>query len=229
MAQGVKAAWRAGKFIGKKRPDYAAIGAKARGRKRSREAIERTRKGVARAWRRGLYSTAAAVANRRAAQLKRTDKRGRSVDFLNEIRAKRDLEKLRPRWSENMKRLRAKWTKTGKLEEIKLKQRAKVIGSHGFGRNRRGNPSHPSAKFWRIRSPYGEVFEFSNLCEWVRQNLWRFLDERPECRLPFAVRVRHGVGATFFPRRRNAATHYKGWVAVGVYEKRADPLARNIE
>lgn len=227
QAEGVKAAWADGKYEGKTRPNYEAIAAKNRGKKRSQEAIEATRKAVKEAWSRGAYAKPETVEKRKRHLTKlHAQSTGAPREHLDRIRAQRDLDKLRPVWRDNMKANVEKWRKDGTMQKNCDANRKRLYGGHGQGKNKRGSLEHSNAKTWRIRSPLGEVFEFVNCREWVRQNIHRFQDYRPESRMPFTLRVSHGLKNIRKPKHANAPTHYQGWMTLAAWE-RSDLLGRD--
>ncbi len=214
-------------FKAAKRPDYLAIAAELRGRKRSPEAIEATRAGVKKAWANGAYSNPQTLEKRRAhlARLAVTNK-GASADRMREIGAMIDMDKLRPILSKTMKANVEKWRNNGTLQKNADWNRKRLMGGHGQGRNKRGSLEHSKAKAWRIRSPLGAVYEFVNCSEWVRRNTHLFHDYRPESGMPFWLRVTSGLKNIRKPKYANAPTHYQGWTTLAALE-RGDLLGRD--
>ncbi|MEY2500588.1 MAG: hypothetical protein QOI07_922 [Verrucomicrobiota bacterium] len=225
QSTGLKRAWASGKFRHMKRPDYKAIGAKNRGKKRPTAAIEATRKGVKAAWERGVYNKPETVA-KRTAHLKSLPRPGASRQQMDKIRAMRDLDALRPAFSAAMKKRVKQWKKDGTWDRIREAHCKKLLGSHGFGRGKRGRLDHYAAKRWVVRDPYGNVHLFDNLNEWSRRNEELFHDDRPGARLPFAQRISAGI-KHLSHKRVNNPTSYKGWVLVSSSEQTADPLGRD--
>jgi hypothetical protein len=135
----------------------------------------------------------------------------------SKARAARDMKKLKAensvRMADNMK----KWKATGKLDEIRRK-----------AGNASGMLDHLSAKVWIIRDPYGNIFKFSNLAEWARQNENRFRDDRPESKAPFWKRIAGGI--TDLLKKDGKSCSYRGWTAVSKLELKeggADLLGRD--
>ncbi len=227
QSEGLARAWQEGKFNNVRRPDYKAIGEKLRGRERSLKAREATAAGVKKAWRNGAYSNPETRA-KHLENLKRLAKtnKGAPAARMDQIRALRDMDKLRPILSATMKANSKKWREDGTMQKIVDWNRKRLTGSHGLGRNQWGRLDHSQAKTWEVRSPAGEHFKFTNCREWVRQNLHRFHDYRPESRLPFYIRISAGFKNIWKPRKANAPTHYQGWTTVAVSE-RGDLLGRD--
>jgi hypothetical protein len=97
------------------------------------------------------------------------------------------------------------------------KARARITGSHGFGRGRRDNPNHCSAKAWVIRSPQGITFETQNLLSWCRSNANLFVEHTPAAKSPIWLRAFGGLGKQhcgLAPRKQ-----WFGWVLVSVVEQ----------
>ena len=227
QAAGLKRAWEEGKFKDAKPLDYNAISAKNRGRKRPASATEATREGVKKAWARGAYDKPE-TQRKRLEHLQRLAQtsEGAPAVFMAKIRAMRDMDKLRPILSDTMKASVEKWRADGTMQKNADRNRKRLTGGHGQGINKLGSLDHSMAKTWKIRSPIGEVFEFVNCREWVRQNIHRFHDYHPESRMPFNLRVAHGLANIRKPKRENASTHYQGWMTLGAWEKR-DLLGRD--
>lgn len=227
QAEGMRKAWADGKFLGKRRPNYISIAEKNRGKKRPKMAIEATRIGVKKAWANGVYNKPETVKKRRRhlARLALTNT-GASKEFMDRIRSCRNMEKLRPKLRETMRKNLQRWKETGELEQFRLRQRKALLGKHGFGKSKRGSLEHPMAKSWAVRSPFGQVFTFVNAREWVRKNIHRFNDERPQSKMPFWHRVSSGLKNIAHPRRPNSPTHYQGWTIISLVEKE-DLLGRD--
>ena len=109
--------------------------------------------------------------------------------------------------------------RAGLTEEQESRRRKSISiqrkGTHGFGRSAINNPKHFNAKIWRIRSPFGKYYEFSNLRSWARKNEVLFMpDERPESRLPLWRRAVGGFND--MSRADSKGTHsWRGWTLVG--------------
>lgn len=137
------------------------------------------------------------------------------------------MEKLKKENSARMKASVKRWEESGEIHKYRLAQRKALLGKHGFGKAARGRLDHSSAKWWSIRSPFGEIFEFSNLREWARQNVHRFEDDRPAARMPFWARIACGLKNIYMPKRANAPTTYKGWTTLSISEGERDLLGRD--
>lgn len=99
---------------------------------------------------------------------------------------------------------------------------AKVRGSCGFGRQRRGNPDHAACKEWCVLSPAGVQYRFTNLSEWCRQNEGLFVDPAPGAKRPLWRRAINGICRQAF---HPVACSWAGWVLQNVWERR-DPISR---
>lgn len=133
-------------------------------------------------------------------------------------RQARDWDRLSPIYSKNMANRIGQWKESGRLEDIRRK-----------GRNAKGMLNHISAKVWIIRDPYGNVFRFSNLREWARNNQHRFHDDNPDSKNSFAHRIADGITALL--AKRGISCSYHGWTAVSKSELEsggADLLGRNL-
>ena len=217
QSEGVKKAWAEGRYVGKRRPDYGVIASKNRGRKRPESACKATGAGVKAAWESGAYHTPVAIARREEhLQKLHAANAGATPGQMDVIRAQRDLEKLRPKWRETMKANIKRWKETGEIHQYRARARARLIGGSGFGTGKRGRLDHNAAKYWTIRDPYGRIYEFPNLREWVRQNLNLFNDLRPEARMPFWLRVSSGIKN--LGGKLGKSCSYQGWVLVSVGE-----------
>jgi hypothetical protein len=204
QSEGVRRAYAQGKMQHaiNQTPDFIEKRiCKLRGRKRSEAAIKATSKAVKRAWAQGKYHTQAVINNRKV-NLSRV---GATPERMDVIREMRNMEKLRPIFSDAMKKQTEKWKKSGALEEIRRKAGNAV-----------GMPDHLAAKAWIIRDPYGNTFQFSNLMEWARQNQHRFHDDRPESRAPFWKRIAGGISDLLNKKGRSCS--YRGWTAVSKLE-----------
>jgi hypothetical protein len=102
-------------------------------------------------------------------------------------------------------------------------------GTHGYGKTAINNPKHFKAKIWRIRSPFGKHYEFSNLQAWARENESLFMpDQRPESRLPLWRRAVGGFND--MDRRDNKGQHHwRGWTLVGKEQQEADVFGSEID
>lgn len=99
-----------------------------------------------------------------------------------------------------------KWkNRQRQLEHLRELGRAKE-GGHGGGETKRGIPDHATAKAWIIQDPGGEIFTFSNLAQWLRENLFRFEDENPGSRISHDRRL-----APRFSERKPGEMTAKGW------------------
>lgn len=97
------------------------------------------------------------------------------------------------------------WKESGKLDDIRRK-----------AGNAEGMLDHLSAKVWIIRDPFGNIFKFSNLSEWARQNEHRFVDDRPESKAPFWKRIAGGFCDLL--KKDGKSCSYRGWTAVSNLE-----------
>ncbi len=227
QAEGVKRAWEQGKYKDAKPLDYAAIAEKNRGRKKSESAREATRVGVKKAWANGAYSKPE-TRKKHLEHLQRLAQtnQGAPAARMDQIRAMRDMEKLRPILSATMKTSVEKWRADGTMQKNVDWNRKRLTGGHGLGKNQLGSLEHSQAKVWQIRSPLGVVYEFVNCREWVRRNIHLFHDYRPESRMPFPLRVSSGLKNIREPKHENAPTHYQGWTTLAAFE-RGDLLGRD--
>ena len=131
--------------------------------------------------------------------------------------AARDMEKMKEKNSVRLAAQMKEWKESGKLDEIRRK-----------AGNAQGQLDHLAAKVWIIRDPYGNVFKFSNLAEWARQNEHRFKDDRPESKAPFWKRIAGGI--TDLLKKDGRSCSYRGWTAVSKLELEeggADLLGRD--
>jgi hypothetical protein len=130
---------------------------------------------------------------------------GRPAARMDEIRGLRDMKSLceanRIRLSEQIN----EWKNSGKLEEIRRK-----------AKNAKGMLDHLAAKVWVVRDPYGNIYRFSNLSEWARNNQHLFVDEFPDANLPFWRRIAGGFVDLL--KKNGRSCSYKGWTAVSKLE-----------
>lgn len=117
----------------------------------------------------------------------------------------RDWEKLAPQFSKRMASRMAEWKASGKVDAFRHKA--------GIAK---GMPDHICAKQWHIRSPRGIVYKFSNLAEWARRHQSLFVDDRPESKNPFWMRIAGGI--TDLLKANGRSCSYRGWVAVSKTE-----------
>lgn len=89
---------------------------------------------------------------------------------------------------------------------------AVVVGSHGFGRGKRGIPDHCCAKHWVFESPDGDRYECDNLYEWCRSHEDMFEDDGRDYRMPLWDRAANGIarGASSCDPR----PQWRGWVLI---------------
>lgn len=213
QSEGVKRAWAEGKYVGKNRPDYSAISAKTKGRKRHPEEIEKARAGIKAAWERGVYDKPETL-KKRMDHIRSLKPVGRPPEHMAKIREMRDMDKMKVRNSQMMRELIVKMKESGQYQQLCDARSVKLKNGHGLGKNQRGSLEHSHAKTWKVRDPFGKEYEFINLREWARQNEHLFEDDRPESRMPFAARIAAGLKNIHRPRKPNAPTHYKGWTVV---------------
>jgi hypothetical protein len=72
------------------------------------------------------------------------------------------------------------------------------------------------AKFWRVRSPEGKIYEFTNLRLWARDNCELF--GKPKSELS-AQQIAHGFYSVYMAQRGVGLHHtitYKGWMLLTV-------------
>jgi hypothetical protein len=117
----------------------------------------------------------------------------------------RDWKILSPQYSKQMAAQMKEWKDSGKLEAMRHKA--------GIAK---GMPDHIAAKQWHIRSPRGLVYKFSNLAEWSRRHQGLFVDDRPESKAPFWLRIAGGI--TDLLKANGRSCSYRGWVAVSKSE-----------
>ena len=86
-------------------------------------------------------------------------------------------------------------------------------GSNGFGSNERGNLKHCNACAWRVRSPAGIEYEFTNAREWCRNNEHLFDDKYPESKTPLWLRA-----SNMFSRLNESGCSWCGWTLVASFE-----------
>jgi len=102
-----------------------------------------------------------------------------------------------------------------KLEKIRANAKARK-GMPGTGGCASGE-GNAHAHHWIIRSPRGEIYKFTNLAEWARNNEHLFLpDERPSSKKPLCKRIVTGIGMLFEVNGRCCS--YRGWTAVSRLE-----------
>lgn len=93
--------------------------------------------------------------------------------------------------------------------------------THGWGNMHRDNPEHPTAKWWRIRSPDGVMWEARNLFSWCRANETLFTpDPAPFSKTTLARRAFFGL---------SSHGQWYGWTLVTVFDIEKDPLDRVVE
>lgn len=110
-------------------------------------------------------------------------------------------------------------------EDARLSGNAKQRGKHGSGGTEIDNPNHASAKFYRVRSPLGDVIEAKNLQSFCRKNELLFRSEEIEwAKTPLWKRAAQGLRAN----ARGITCSWHGWTAVCVFDIEADPLARRV-
>lgn len=226
QSEGVRRAWAEGKYVGKPRPDYAAIAEKKRGRKRHPEEVRKTAESLKKWW--SDPKNAETQKKKMLDGLKASGfkGKGRTKEEMDAIRGMRDLEKIREHGKSVMKANVEKWRLDGTMQKNADANRKRLTGCHGQGKNKRGSLEHSNAKLWVIRDPIGRIYKFINAREWVRENISLFEDYHPEARLPFWYRVSAGLKNIAHPRKRNAPTHYQGWTIVSQQEK-GDLLGRD--
>jgi len=114
------------------------------------------------------------------------------------------------------------------LEKLKLRQPvavAKVRGTNGYGRVARGRLDHPAAKLWKVKSPDGQIFKFTNMHNWCRQNEHRFVDSAPSGKSKWGTGPLWNKAARGFKMQVNGRhSHWKGWVVLSVTKDRFNNL-----
>jgi hypothetical protein len=102
-----------------------------------------------------------------------------------------------------------------KLQKIRENAKARK-GMPGTGGSAAGE-GNAHAHHWTIRSPRGEIYKFTNLAEWARNNEHLFLpDERPNSKTKLCKRIVTGIGMLFEVNGRCCS--YRGWTAVSRIE-----------
>ena len=209
-AAGIKRAWADGeKFKTVRHPSPELIekrAAKLRGLKRTDAECEKLSGIIKSAWDRGAYDSEQTRSKWRE-NLKRQGEAldGENKDWMDAIRAKRDMKKLRVENSKKMTLQVQEWKDTGQMDAIRRKA--------GLGKDM---PDHIAAMQWTIRSPNGHVFEFSNLSSWARKNAHLFEDCAPASKSPHWLRIAGGIADLLNAKGRNCS--YRGWVAVSKTE-----------
>ena len=94
----------------------------------------------------------------------------------------------------------------------------KMRGSHNFGRVERGRWDHANACAWRVRSPAGIEYEFTNAREWCRRNESLFVDHYPNSKQPLWLRASNGF--SMMSRNSKPICSWHGWTLVAWFEMR---------
>lgn len=94
----------------------------------------------------------------------------------------------------------------------------KCRGSHAFGRVERGRPDHANACAWRVRSPAGVEYEFTNAREWCRRNESLFVEHYPHSKQPLWLRAANGFSS--LSGNAGKACSWHGWTLVAWFEMR---------
>jgi len=204
-----------------------------RGTKASKERVAKMSAGVAEAWKRGAFL--GSIEKRKKTYAKRRKEIlasrplckcgcGKQVKRAASIYATVKCAPRKKHGAEHMKRMSeardAQWG-AGQSKRM-IERMGRLVGTEEYAAMRRENriargmPDHLCAKSWIIRDPSGKVYRFSNLSEWVRQNLWRFEDDRPESKTPFERRVYDGIIGLLLANGRKCSS--RGWTAVSKLE-----------
>jgi predicted nucleic acid-binding Zn ribbon protein len=104
---------------------------------------------------------------------------------------------------------------------------ARLRGSHGFGRMKQDNPNHASAKWYRLRSPDGRIYEIKNLRSFCHKNEQIFeSDDRKFVNAvrPLWKRAADGLVSV----SSGGSCSWFGWTAVCVFDIETDPLSRRV-
>lgn len=150
------------------------------------------------------------------------------------VKEKLRAQKLSPEHVESLRAHAIQQAKEGRVNKKGL-EIGRVVGppkmweacrgGHGFGRGERGRLDHMNACAWRVRSPAGIEYEFTNAREWCRQNEHLFVDHYPHSKIPLWNRASNG-----FSRMAGAAgdsCSWNGWTLIAWFEMR-DWLERRV-
>jgi len=204
-------------------PRYIA-GHNHRGKRHTKEWIEKQSKGVKNAHNRGIYVEVGLKRRVKTIESRPLCKCGcgKPISRAGALYAKgcfdsttpenqkkaiacRDWDRLSPLFSKRMKERIDQWKESGELDV--MRQKSKQAS---------GMPDHISAKLWVLRDPCGAIHHCSNLTEWARKNTFRFEDDRPHSKAPFWRRISMGIGSLLGMNGKSCS--YKGWVAVSKRE-----------
>jgi hypothetical protein len=169
------------------------------GRKHTPEHNAAKAAGIKRAYAAGKYSTPANLTIR---------KNSRSVGGSK--------MKGRPADKSHMTRMRMSVNNELRIQRV----REVICGTNGIGRQHVGRRDHGAAKRWTIQSPEGEIYEFHNLREWLRQNSHRLegLGLRTAKR-SFWERAHHGLTQSF---RYGSNGGWFGWKIIKIEDMDLD-------
>ena len=113
-----------------------------------------------------------------------------------------------------------------RIEKATKALRTMLTGTHGKGMTARDSAEHCRAKWYRIRSPLGEVFEIKNLTSWCRKNSAMFTKQIDlENKSPIEILARKGLCRV----SSGVDCSWHGWTAVSVFDIESDPLLRKTK
>lgn len=177
-----------------------------------------------------MSESAKLLASERMKEYHRTGKINPHRPCPESVKEKLRAQKLSPEHVESLRAHALQQAKDGRINKSGLrlgpavglpKMWEKCRGSHAFGRVERGRLDHANACAWRVRSPAGVEYEFTNAREWCRQNIHLFDDPAPESKEPLWLRAANG-----FSSMKERACSWRGWTLITWFEMR-DWLARN--
>jgi len=155
-------------------------------------------------------------------------RKGSSKEQMLKISSMRDMDSLRIKLA-NASSKRIKQLKENGLWEAICKDHGdKLRGITAKGKGKKGLTNHIAAKLWAFRDPYGKMHIMSNLREWARNNTHLFNDDRPDSKLPFELRIAHGMKGAL--AKCGKVCSYKGWTAMSkseIDEETRDLLGRD--
>lgn len=131
-------------------------------------------------------------------------------------RSSRDMVKLKAENSIRMTQTIQRLKESGEYEKNAKRHSEMMTGRPATGKLKKGKLDHLQAKAWKFRDTMGVIHTFSNLKEWARKNEYRFIDDRPNSKMPFCLRIAAGLGQTLASNGNNCS--YRGWVAVSKLE-----------
>lgn len=134
-------------------------------------------------------------------------------------------QKLSPAHIESLRTHALQQAKEGRMntDGLKLgpaiglpKMWEKCRGSHAFGRVERGRLDHANACAWRVKSPAGVEYEFTNAREWCRRNESLFVNHYPHAKQPLWLRAANGFSS--LSRNSGNVCSWHGWTLVAWFE-----------